>query len=125
MQECLRPKLMRRKAAQSVVSQPCEKCAAQVNLNLVSTTPKKLWRGTCETCGQKAKMTDGLPNERKVIGYLRVSTQDQGLEKNKADILVFACKLWPKIRSRCTLSTPAFSILVLTVFCSRYQSERP
>lgn len=26
----------------------------------------------------------------KVIGYLRVSTQDQDLEKNKADILVFA-----------------------------------
>jgi len=26
----------------------------------------------------------------KVIGYLRVSTQDQDLEKNKADILCFA-----------------------------------
>ena len=26
----------------------------------------------------------------KVIGYLRVSTQDQDLEKNKAEILTFA-----------------------------------
>ena len=30
------------------------------------------------------------PSFPKVIGYLRVSTQDQDLEKNKADILVFA-----------------------------------
>jgi DNA invertase Pin-like site-specific DNA recombinase len=29
-------------------------------------------------------------NPTKVIGYLRVSTQDQDLEKNKADILTFA-----------------------------------
>jgi DNA invertase Pin-like site-specific DNA recombinase len=77
-------------SAQSVVSQECEKCAAQVNLHLVSTTPKKLRRGTCEACGQKAEMTDSQPNEGKVIGYLRVSTQDQDLEKNKADILAFA-----------------------------------
>ena len=35
-------------------------------------------------------MTDGQPKESKVIGYLRVSSQDQDLEKNKADILVFA-----------------------------------
>jgi DNA invertase Pin-like site-specific DNA recombinase len=35
-------------------------------------------------------MIDRQPNERKVIGYLRVSTQDQDLEKNKADILAFA-----------------------------------
>jgi DNA invertase Pin-like site-specific DNA recombinase len=90
MEELSRPRLMRRKAAQSVVSQPCQKCAAQVNLHLVSTTPKKLWRGTCEACGQKAEIIDGQPNERKVIGYLRVSTQDQDLEKNKADILAFA-----------------------------------
>ena len=90
MEALERPKLVRRKAAQSVVSQACEKCAAEVNLHLVSTTPKKLWRGTCEACGQKAEMTDVQPSERKVIGYLRVSTQDQDLEKNKADILAFA-----------------------------------
>jgi DNA invertase Pin-like site-specific DNA recombinase len=29
-------------------------------------------------------------NPHKIIGYLRVSTQDQDLEKNKADILAFA-----------------------------------
>jgi len=31
-----------------------------------------------------------MPDSPKVIGYLRVSTQDQDLEKNKADILLFA-----------------------------------
>jgi DNA invertase Pin-like site-specific DNA recombinase len=90
MEALAKPKVTRRKAAQSVVSQECEKCAALVNLHLVSTTPKKLRRGTCESCGQKAEMIDGQPHERKVIGYLRVSTQDQDLEKNKAEILSFA-----------------------------------
>jgi DNA invertase Pin-like site-specific DNA recombinase len=36
---------------------------------------------------KKSKIMDKTP---KVIGYLRVSTQDQDLEKNKADILLFA-----------------------------------
>jgi|GEM_PF-149402 len=90
MEDQRRPKLIRRKAAKSVIIQPCEKCAAQVNLHLVSIAPKKLWRGTCEACGEKAEKTDGQPKEKHVIGYLRVSTQDQDLEKNKADILAFA-----------------------------------
>jgi DNA invertase Pin-like site-specific DNA recombinase len=85
-----RQKLVRRKATQSVVTQACEKCAAELNLHLVTTTPKKLWRGTCEACGQRAEKTDIQASERKVIGYLRVSTQEQDLEKNKADILAFA-----------------------------------
>jgi DNA invertase Pin-like site-specific DNA recombinase len=83
-------KFIRRRAAKSIVTESCEKCAAQVNLHLVSTAPKKLWRGTCEVCGQKAERNDAQASERKVIGYLRVSTQDQDLEKNKADILAFA-----------------------------------
>jgi DNA invertase Pin-like site-specific DNA recombinase len=50
-----------------------------------------VWRGTCESCGLKAEIVDGqLSGEKKVIGYLRVSSQVQDLEKNKADILSFA-----------------------------------
>jgi DNA invertase Pin-like site-specific DNA recombinase len=79
---------MARKAAQSVISQPCEQCAAQVDLHLVSFRPKR-WRGTC-ACGEKAEKIEGQPGERKIIGYLRVSTQDQDLEKNKTDILAWA-----------------------------------
>lgn len=90
METLSRPKLMRRKVAKSVITKPCEKCGAEVNLHLVSTTPKKLWRGTCEACGQRAESGDGQQKEKQVIGYLRVSTQDQDLEKNKADILTFA-----------------------------------
>ena len=90
MEELSRPKLMRRKGAQSVVSQPCQKCAAQMNLHLFSISPKKIWHGTCEACGQRAERTDTQPKKRQVIGYLRVSTQDQDHGKNKADILTFA-----------------------------------
>jgi DNA invertase Pin-like site-specific DNA recombinase len=90
MEASRRPKLIRRKATKSVVTQACEKCSAHVNLHLVSTTPKKLWRGTCEACGERAERTEDQPQGKKVIGYLRVSTQDQDLEKNKADILAFA-----------------------------------
>lgn len=61
----------------------------QVNLHLVSTKPR-IWRGKCEACGQRADRTESQPKEKQVIGYLRVSTQDQDLEKNKADILAFA-----------------------------------
>ncbi len=81
-------KLIRR-PAKSVITQPCEQCAAQVNLHLVSTKPR-IWRGKCEACGQRADRTESQPKEKQVIGYLRVSTQDQDLEKNKADILAFA-----------------------------------
>jgi DNA invertase Pin-like site-specific DNA recombinase len=84
-----KPKLMRRKSAKSVITETCEKCSAQVNLHLVSTTPE-IYRGECEACGEKAQATEGISQSQKVIGYLRVSTQDQDLEKNKADILTFA-----------------------------------
>jgi len=84
-----KPRLMRRKSAKSVITQDCEKCSAEVNLHLVSTTPE-IYRGKCEACGEQAQVTEGKPQTQKVIGYLRVSTQDQDLEKNKADILVFA-----------------------------------
>jgi hypothetical protein len=57
MEASRRPKLIRRKAAKSVLTQACEKCSAQVNLHLVSTTPMKIWRGTCEACGQRAEKT--------------------------------------------------------------------
>jgi DNA invertase Pin-like site-specific DNA recombinase len=83
-----KPKLMRRKSAKSVITKTCEKCSAEVNLHLVSTTPENLYRGKCEGCGEQAQATEG--KSQKVIGYLRVSTQDQDLEKNKADILAFA-----------------------------------
>jgi DNA invertase Pin-like site-specific DNA recombinase len=85
-----KPKLMRRKSAKSVITKTCEKCSAEVNLHLVSTTPENLYRGKCEACGDQAQVTEGKSQSRKVIGYLRVSTQDQDLEKNKADILTFA-----------------------------------
>jgi DNA invertase Pin-like site-specific DNA recombinase len=84
-----KPKLMRRRSAKSVITKTCEKCSAQVNLHLVSTTPE-IYRGECEACGEKAQMTEGKSQSQKVIGYLRVSTQDQDLEKNKADILAWA-----------------------------------
>jgi len=80
---------MRRKSAKSIITKTCEKCSAEVNLHLVSTTPE-IYRGGCEACGEKAQVTDGKSQSEKVIGYLRVSTQDQDLEKNKADILTFA-----------------------------------
>jgi DNA invertase Pin-like site-specific DNA recombinase len=39
----------------------------------------------------KIRKSDQMPSDPvRVIGYLRVSTQDQDLEKNKADILLFA-----------------------------------
>ena len=34
--------------------------------------------------------TKETPSDRKTVAYLRVSTLDQDLEKNKADILLFA-----------------------------------
>ena len=83
-------KLIRRKTAKSVITRPCEKCGAEVNMHLVSATSEKLRRGKCEACGLRAENTGDQPNERKIIGYLRVSTQEQDLEKNKADILAFA-----------------------------------
>ena len=50
-----------------------------------------LWRGTCETCGLKAEIVEGQPKRKKmVVAYLRVSTDGQDLQKNKADILTFA-----------------------------------
>jgi predicted site-specific integrase-resolvase len=50
---------------------------------------RKLYRGQCE-CGERLQVNEMQSKERQVIGYLRVSTQDQDLEKNKADILAFA-----------------------------------
>jgi DNA invertase Pin-like site-specific DNA recombinase len=84
-----KPILIRRQSAKATVTQTCQKCSAQVNLHLVSTTPEKLYRGQCE-CGERLQVNEMPPKERHVIGYLRVSTQDQDLEKNKADILAFA-----------------------------------
>jgi DNA invertase Pin-like site-specific DNA recombinase len=85
-----KPKLMRRRSGKSVITKTCEKCSAQVNLHLVSTTPENFYRGKCEACGELAQVMEGKPQTQKIIGYLRVSTQDQDLEKNKADILAFA-----------------------------------
>jgi len=59
METLARPKLIRRKAAKSVITQPCEKCGAEVNIYLVSATSETLRRGTCEACGQRAEKTDG------------------------------------------------------------------
>lgn len=84
-----KPKLMRRRSGKSVITKTCEKCSAQMNLHLVSATPE-IYRGECEACGEKAQVTEGKPQSQKISGYLRVSTQDQDLEKNKADILTFA-----------------------------------
>lgn len=81
-----RPKLVRR----PVITRPCEKCGTTVNLHIVSGASQPMWRGRCEACGQEAEVSRGQLKEKKVIGYLRVSTQDQDLEKNKADILAFA-----------------------------------
>jgi hypothetical protein len=44
METLARKKVIKRKAAQSVLLQDCEKCAAQVNLHLVTSKPKKLYR---------------------------------------------------------------------------------
>jgi DNA invertase Pin-like site-specific DNA recombinase len=50
-----------------------------------------IWRGTCESCGLGAEITAGQSvREKKVIGYLRVSTIEQDLEKFKAGILGYA-----------------------------------
>ena len=38
----------------------------------------------------KKKQGKEQPTQKKVIGYLRVSTISQDLEKNKADILTYA-----------------------------------
>jgi DNA invertase Pin-like site-specific DNA recombinase len=78
-----------RKAFKTTLSQECEDCGSQANLHLVCLTPP-LWRGTCESCGTKAERSEGQPRGKRVIGYLRVSSQLQDLEKNKADILAFA-----------------------------------
>jgi DNA invertase Pin-like site-specific DNA recombinase len=79
-----------RRAIKTILSQPCEGCGAEMNLHNVSMNPP-IWRGTCESCGLKAEIGEGQRQRKKrVIGYLRVSTQDQDLEKNKADILTFA-----------------------------------
>jgi hypothetical protein len=40
MEALAKPKVARRKAAQSVISQECGKCAAQMNLHLVSSHPE-------------------------------------------------------------------------------------
>jgi DNA invertase Pin-like site-specific DNA recombinase len=84
-----KPRLIKKKSAKSLNTRTCEKCSSQVNLHLVSTTPE-IYRGKCESCGEKAQVTEGKIQSQRVIGYLRVSTQDQDLEKNKADILAFA-----------------------------------
>jgi DNA invertase Pin-like site-specific DNA recombinase len=83
------PKLIRRKSAKATITRACEKCFAQVNLHLVSGTPEKLYRGQCE-CGERLEVNEMQSKGRVVIGYLRVSTQDQDTEKNKADILAWA-----------------------------------
>jgi DNA invertase Pin-like site-specific DNA recombinase len=83
-------KMAKRKAAKSVITQTCANCSAQVNLHLVSATPEPLYSGTCESCGERVQVKEANAKARRVIGYLRASTQDQDLEKNKADILAFA-----------------------------------
>jgi DNA invertase Pin-like site-specific DNA recombinase len=85
-----KPKLIRRKSAKSVITQTCENCSAQVNLHLVSAKPEPLYSGKCESCGERVQVKEAQVKARRVIGYLRVSTQDQDIEKNKADILAFA-----------------------------------
>jgi DNA invertase Pin-like site-specific DNA recombinase len=85
-----KPKLIRRKSAKSVITQTCENCSAQVNLHLVSAKPEALYSGKCESCGERVQVKEANAKARRVIGYLRVSTQDQDLEKNKADILALA-----------------------------------
>jgi hypothetical protein len=59
METLPRPKLIRRKPAKSVITQPCEKCGAEVNIHLVSATSEKLRGATCEACGQRAEKTNG------------------------------------------------------------------
>jgi DNA invertase Pin-like site-specific DNA recombinase len=78
-----------RKSFKTTLSKDCEGCGSQVNLHLVSMAPP-IWRGTCESCGTRAEGTGDQPREKQVIGYLRVSSQFQDLDKNKADILSFA-----------------------------------
>ncbi len=79
-----------RRAVRTIITQPCQGCGSEMNLHNVSMNPA-IWRGTCESCGLKAEISGGQPHrEKKVIGYLRVSTQEQDLSKNRADILSFA-----------------------------------
>jgi hypothetical protein len=66
METLAKPKLMRRKAAKSVVTQACEKCAAQVNLHLVSSAPK-IWRGTCDACGERMEKSDSIGLRRRSV----------------------------------------------------------
>ncbi len=55
MEEFSRPKLMRRKGAQSVVFQPCQKCAAQMNLRFFFISPKKYGMAHVKPAGKKQR----------------------------------------------------------------------
>jgi DNA invertase Pin-like site-specific DNA recombinase len=43
-----------------------------------------------EVMDYEKKQMKEQPTQRKVVGYLRVSTMSQDLDKNKADILTYA-----------------------------------
>ncbi len=56
----------------------------------MQTKPKLMRRKSAKSVITKAQATESKLQTQKIIGYLRVSTEEQTLEKYKADILAFA-----------------------------------